>query len=315
MSDKKETPAVAASTAPTSTPTSLKKKVRTKKNEAPKKIKVVKRVSKKVLRGKSKKAAEAKKSKTKPAAGTTPKETPKKVPVPETILKKRVLSDRKKKSQAITQIRKGQRRFNQRKTLFKRAEAYAAKYRAMDRSLVKLRRIARKEGGFFREPEPKIAIVIRIRGINGVDPRTKKILQLFRLRQIHSATFVKLNAATIKMLRLVEPYVTYGTPNLKTVRHLIYKRGYLKVHGQRIPICSNGPIASKFKKIDIICVEDIIHQLFTCGRHFKKVNKNLWPFKLSSPKGGYTQKTTHFQEGGDAGNREDMINAFIQRMI
>jgi len=181
--------------------------------------------------------------------------------------------------------------------------------------LVKLRRLARKEGGFFREPEAKIAIVVRIRGINGVDPRTRKILQLFRLRQIHNATFVKLNAATIKMLRLIEPYVTYGTPNLKTVRHLIYKRGYLKVHGQRIPICSNGPIASKFKKIDIICVEDIINQLFTCGRHFKKVNKNLWPFKLNSPKGGYSQKTIHFQEGGDAGNREDKINSFIQRMI
>jgi len=271
-----------------------------------------------VQREKSKKALEARKAKAKKpkteGTPTEPKKEVKKVPVPETILKKRVTSDRKKKSLAITNIRKGQRRFNQRKTLFKRAEAYAAKYRATERSLVKLRRLARKEGGFFREPEAKIAIVVRIRGINGVDPRTRKILQLFRLRQIHNATFVKLNAATIKMLRLIEPYVTYGTPNLKTVRHLIYKRGYLKVHGQRIPICSNGPIASKFKKIDIICVEDIINQIFTCGRHFKKVNKNLWPFKLNSPKGGYSQKTIHFQEGGDAGNREDKINALVHRM-
>jgi large subunit ribosomal protein L7e len=46
--------------------------------------------------------------------------------------------------------------------------------------------------------------------INGVDPKTRKILQLLRLRQIHNGTFVRLNKATIKMLRLVEPYVAYG---------------------------------------------------------------------------------------------------------
>lgn len=31
------------------------------------------------------------------------------------------------------------------------------------------------------------------------------------------------------MLRLVEPYVAWGYPNLKSVRELIYKRGYGKV--------------------------------------------------------------------------------------
>ena len=30
------------------------------------------------------------------------------------------------------------------------------------------------------------------------------------------------------MLKLVQPYVTYGFPSLKTVRELIYKRGYGK---------------------------------------------------------------------------------------
>lgn len=39
----------------------------------------------------------------------------------------------------------------------------------------------------------------------------------------------QVNKATTNMLRRVEPYVTWGTPNLKTVRELIYKRGYGKV--------------------------------------------------------------------------------------
>lgn len=46
--------------------------------------------------------------------------------------------------------------------------------------------------------------------INGVSPRVRKILQLLRLRQIHNGTFIRLNKATIQMLRLVEPYIAWG---------------------------------------------------------------------------------------------------------
>ncbi|OWK11540.1 hypothetical protein Celaphus_00007286, partial [Cervus elaphus hippelaphus] len=55
--------------------------------------------------------------------------------------------------------------------------------------------------------EPKLAFVIRIRGINGVSPKVRKVLQLRRLRQIFNATFVKLNKASINMLRIVETYI------------------------------------------------------------------------------------------------------------
>ena len=64
------------------------------------------------------------------------------------------------------------------------------------------------------EPEGKLAVVIRIRGINGVAPKVRKILQLLRLTQVNAAVFVKLNKATIHMLRLVEPLPT-DTPILK----------------------------------------------------------------------------------------------------
>jgi large subunit ribosomal protein L7e len=41
-------------------------------------------------------------------------------------------------------------------------------------------------------------------------PKTRKILQLLRLRQIFNGVFLKVNKATINMLRRVEPYVAYG---------------------------------------------------------------------------------------------------------
>jgi large subunit ribosomal protein L7e len=55
------------------------------------------------------------------------------------------------------------------------------------------------------------------------------------------------------MLQLVEPYITYGEVNLKAVRELVYKRGYAKVDGQRIPITDNAIIEKLLGKYGIIC--------------------------------------------------------------
>jgi ribosomal protein L30/L7E len=71
----------------------------------------------------------------------------------------------------------------------------------------------------FPVPAPSHPPVqIRIRGINDVAPKTRKILQLLRLRQINMGVFLKVNKATMAMLQRVEPYVAYGYPNLKTVK-------------------------------------------------------------------------------------------------
>lgn len=57
-----------------------------------------------------------------------------------------------------------QKRVAARKAIFKRAEQYVKEYRSAERNLVRLRRQAKKAGNFFREPEAKLAFVIRIRG-------------------------------------------------------------------------------------------------------------------------------------------------------
>ncbi|MCP6508305.1 uL30 family ribosomal protein, partial [Klebsiella pneumoniae] len=108
---------------------------------------------------------------------------------------------------------------------------------------------------FYIAPEPKLAFIIRIRGVNQVAPKVKKVLQLFRLRQINNGIFLKLNKATLNMLRICEPYVTWGYPNLKSVRELVYKRGFAKLNGQRIPITNNEMIEKKLGKYGIICTE------------------------------------------------------------
>ena len=117
------------------------------------------------------------------------------------------------------------------------------------------------------------------------------------------------------MLRRIDPWVTYGVPTHGVVRQLVYKRGYGKLNGQRIPFTSNLIVEEGLGKVGIKCVEDLIHEIETCGPHFKEANNFLWPFKLSSPKGGLDAKRQPFLNGGDFGLREEFINEFIRRMI
>ncbi|EJD43781.1 60S ribosomal protein L7 [Auricularia subglabra TFB-10046 SS5] len=237
------------------------------------------------------------------------------IEVPETLLKKRKQNEkvREEKLKAAAEAKKAAKA--RRKIVFKRAEKYVQEYLAKEKEEVRLKRAARAAGDFYVPAQAKVYFVIRIKGINEIAPKPRKILQLLRLLQINNGVFVKATKATEQMLRLVEPYVTYGEPNLKSVRELVYKRGFGKVDKQRIPLTDNAVIEAALGKHDILSVEDLVHEIYTVGPNFKQAANFLWPFKLSNPTGGWRQrKFKHFIEGGDHGNREGNINKLIRQM-
>jgi len=227
-------------------------------------------------------------------------------------------SKRKKTIVSKNLVRKAEEQLklnNINRIALKRGAKYEKGYRDLERDVIqKKRRIAKQTNTFYVEAESKVVFVIRIRGINGVSPKVRKALQLLRLRQIHNGVFVKVNGASSQILKLVEPYITYGAPNLKSVRELVYKRGHARIGRDRVALTTNTLIHDHLNRIGIHCMEDIIHELYTCGPNFKKVNNFLWPFKLSSPNGGFAKKRVHFAEGGDAGDREHYINRLIRKM-
>lgn len=240
--------------------------------------------------------------------------------VPASLEKKHARDDRLKKEILEARAIAKKQRKESRKAIAERAKGYAEEYAKAERAIIDAKRDAKINGKFFVPEGAKVVFVIRIRGINGVEPKVRKILQLLRLRQIHNGVFMKVNYATMRMLQRVEAFVAYGYPNLKSVRELIYKRGFGKVGKMggwnRIPLSENRIVEGSLGQYGITCVEDLIHEIFTCGPNFKVANNFLWPFKLSSPKGGFSRKSKlkHFCEGGDAGNRENLINQLIRRM-
>ncbi|CAD7675773.1 unnamed protein product [Nyctereutes procyonoides] len=212
-------------------------------------------------------------------AGSTEGAEEKKVPAVPEVLKK------KRRNFAELKIAR-------RKLIYEKAKHY---HRNTGRytEQIQMARMARKAGNFYVPAEPKLAFVIRIRGISGVSPKVRKVLQLLRLCQIFNG-------------------FTWGYPNLKSVNELIYKRGYGKINRNQIALTDNTLIAQSLGKYGIICMEDLIHEIYTVGKRFKEANNLLWPFRLLSfPRGGMKKKTTHFVESGDARNREDQINRLL----
>jgi len=222
------------------------------------------------------------------------------------------LAEEKQKAAAVKKVERAARRHD----LKMRTLKYEKEYATHARRLVALRRQAKAAGNFFVEPEAKLLFVVRIVGIIKLSPKPRKVLQLLRLKQLHNGVFLKVNKPILNMLKMVQPYVTYGYPTLKTVKECVYKRGFGKVNKQRIPLMDNEIIAGSLGDHGINGVEDLIHEIYTVGPSFKQAANFLWPFKLSAPKGGFEKKRHGFceQRGGAWGNREDLINELVARM-
>lgn len=62
----------------------------------------------------------------------------------------------------------------------------------------------------------------------------------------------------------------------------------------------------------IICLEDLIHEIYSTGKNFKVVNQFLWPFCLSVPRHSARDRAGLLKEMGEPGPRADDINRVIR---
>merc|ERR1711907_575448 len=224
-------------------------------------------------------------------------------PVPESVLKKRKTQEKiGAEKAAAAEVAKKERKEN-RVAAYKSAEKYVKEYRAIAKQRVRMHRQAKAAGNHFVDAEAKLIFVVRIRGLADMHPKTKKILQLMRLRQMNMGVFMKVSKAATEMLKRVEPYLSYGYPTLKSVRDLIYKRGFGKINKNRIPLNDNAVVEKGLGKYGINCMEDLVHEIYTVGPNFREANNFLWPFKLRPAK------------GGQCGNREALMNGLIAKML
>ncbi|SCV01298.1 LAMI_0G10572g1_1 [Lachancea mirantina] len=246
----------------------------------------------------------------------TIKKVAEKILAPESQVKKSKAQQKTAEQVAAERAARKAANKEKRAAILERNAAYQSEYEAAERAIVDARREARATGSYYVDAQPKLVFVVRIKGINKIAPKPRKILQLLRLNQINTGVFVKVTKATSELLKLVEPYVAYGYPSYSTVRQLVYKRGYGKINKQRIALSENSIVEANLGKYGILSVDDLIHEIVTVGPHFKQASNFLWPFKLSNPNGGWgvPRKFKHFIQGGSFGNREEFINKLVKSM-
>lgn len=103
--------------------------------------------------------------------------------------------------------------------------------------------------------------------------------------------------------------------NKKEISELIRKRGsYHNENGTAVQL-DNDVIENSLGKFNILCLEDIIHELSTGGVHFNEA-MNFLGFFLLSPTDEIKDKVNiKFSKGGQQGCRGDKINELLKQMI
>eukprot|EP01057_Protomagalhaensia_wolfi_P000406 Protomagalhaensia_wolfi_Nauph_80__405@NODE_1223_length_1648_cov_202_423244_g941_i0_p1_GENE_NODE_1223_length_1648_cov_202_423244_g941_i0NODE_1223_length_1648_cov_202_423244_g941_i0_p1_ORF_typecomplete_len262_score46_11YscOlike/PF16789_5/0_0029Ribosomal_L30_N/PF08079_12/0_017YtxC/PF08812_11/0_14Peptidase_C50/PF03568_17/0_61_NODE_1223_length_1648_cov_202_423244_g941_i08611616 len=92
-----------------------------------------------------------------------------------------------------------------------------------------------------------------------------------------TAAFVPNTPEIVKQLKLADYLVYYGHPTAEQIRDLILKKGYM-TDGKALT--SNLLVEEAFGAFGILSVDDLIHQIYTCGPAFPAVREKMESFKL-----------------------------------
>ena len=96
---------------------------------------------------------------------------------------------------------------------------------------------------------------------------------------------------------------------------MIHKRGSYKDENGTAVQLQNDIIENTLGKYNIICLEDIVHELAVCGKNFASVSNFLGFFLLSPTEEIKEKINIPFYKGGAQGFRGDDMNELLKKMI
>uniref|UniRef100_U5EXV0 Putative 60s ribosomal protein l7 n=1 Tax=Corethrella appendiculata TaxID=1370023 RepID=U5EXV0_9DIPT len=206
---------------------------------------------------------------------------------------------------------------------FTKPEVIIANFRKAERDSMRMKRVIYDRNlNVDNVGEHQLALIFRHRGDFIPNKSIANILKALHINRKRMCALIRLTAEKKAMLKLVEPYVTWGFPNISTIRDLIYKYGVFKTVENNnekhkiISISCNKQIEDRLGHLGIICLEDLLHEIITVGQNFDAVIKLFGCFKLKEPVGGYkNRKGLIFKKGGESGFRGEKINNFFKRLL
>lgn len=77
------------------------------------------------------------------------------------------------------------------------------------------------------------------------------------------------------------------------------------------PITSNQKIEEAFGDFGILCVEDLVAEIYSNGENQSKILDKVSTFKLNKPTEGYGDKLTPKNKGGAWGENKEISNLIL----
>eukprot|EP01056_Protomagalhaensia_sp_Gyna25_P004038 Protomagalhaensia_sp_Gyna_25__4037@NODE_364_length_3703_cov_282_225164_g281_i0_p4_GENE_NODE_364_length_3703_cov_282_225164_g281_i0NODE_364_length_3703_cov_282_225164_g281_i0_p4_ORF_typecomplete_len151_score31_15_NODE_364_length_3703_cov_282_225164_g281_i026823134 len=110
-----------------------------------------------------------------------------------------------------------------------------------------------------------------------MSPNNMTTLKSWGVLGTGTAAFLPNTPDILKQLKLAENLVYYGHPTAEQIRDLVLKKGYM-TDGKALT--SNLLVEEAFGPFGILSVDDLIHQIYTCGPAFPAVQEKIEAFKL-----------------------------------
>ncbi len=149
--------------------------------------------------------------------------------------------------------------------------------------------------------------IIRLKGTVDVNYNIEHTLKLLRLHKPNHAVIYADNESLKGMLQKVKDFVTFGEVDVKTVEHLLRKRGELAG--------KNKLTDSYVKKNTSYSSIKALAKAIAAGDVQLKDIPGMQPvFRLNPPKRGFKSLKHPVTKKGDLGYRGEAINELIARM-
>lgn len=208
--------------------------------------------------------------------------------VAETVLKRRH-EDLQEKAERAKEMRrlKRARKISLQTNTVKSAQHFVKKALAAAQDRKRLRVQRNRVPKQQRKPQARLYCVVRNHRKGGCK-ETLAALASLGLTRPYSCTLIPNDEAATKLLRAVSPFVFYGLPSPTTVRRLFITRGRMQTEEgegeEGVPLSDNVMIEEAFGSFGVLCLEDLLDEVISCGPHFGEIMQRVGHFQLASLK-------------------------------
>jgi large subunit ribosomal protein L7e len=123
---------------------------------------------------------------------------------------------------------------------------------------------------------------------------------------------------SVARLKPLDSYVAYGFLSAQLVHDLIHRRAYIQHGGVRTHLSDNMVLENILGDRNILCLNDLAHEIFTIGPAFADCLSILVPFQLSAPVGGYERKILQIHDEVESKGgflTENELEIFIRKIL